>query len=532
MTSLHAFYPYWNGISTISIEEESTCMTAVAACEGVTSSDTVAWIASGTILSSGTDMINMTFTCNSMSNWQTSAGIVFSSLSCGRQYATTTVATTTVTSLAQNCSNLIAAPLTSTELGENESNGQLILDHYINITTMERIVTITCYGGSATDNTTISFNGGSRTMSGTGQIVLTMTCSSSGQWMRNGIGVETVACIVVTPPGSTIPLTTTMATIPTTSAGSSPNTNCARNVMLTIPSGYNAGYLSMNTISSETSLQVVMSCEAPTGISESLLLSSTGATSSTGTPTTNMTLNCNSASQWVVSSASGTGIPVGTVITSIACVVAISTTTLVPATVAAGCKLCTNLPAIGLEPNQLDANGRNGQFILDHVTTATACRVIYLSCAGSSASENSTILFNGGAQTMSNQGITSTVVTCTAASTWDWYGSAVGYASCKVADRALTTTAAPVSVTTTAYVVPGDTGLACSRSSLVNPLIEGDAGAYLVLDTKIVNGGLSTTLSCAAPDVRQIIFSFHKIHFLGFKYCSSDKRRWKCSGYV
>ncbi|CAL2044978.1 unnamed protein product [Caenorhabditis brenneri] len=501
MTSLYAFYPYMNGLSTISIEESGSCMTAVAACEGVTSTDSVAWIASGTILSSGTYMVNMTFTCNSLSSWQTSSGSVFSSLSCGRQYATTTVATTTVASQALNCPNLIAAPLTSSELGPNESNGQLILDHFIDTTAMAREVTITCYGSSSTDNTTISFNGGSRTMSGTGQIELTTTCSSSGQWMRNGIGVQTVACIVITPPGSTVPITTTIPTTPTTSAGSLPSTNCARNVMLTIPNGYNAGYLSMNTISTETSLQLVMSCAAPTGITESMLLSSTGAISTTGTPTTNMTMTCNSASQWVVSSTSGTGIPVGTVITSIACVVAVSpTTTLVPATIPSGCQLCPNLPAIGLLSSQLDSNERNGQFILDHVTTPTACRVVYLSCAGSSASENSTILFNGGAQTMSNQGITSTVLTCTSASTWDWYGSSIGYASCKVADRALTTTAAPLSLTTTAYVVPGDTGLACSRSSLVNPLIEGDAGAYLVLDTIIVNGGLSTTLSCSAPD--------------------------------
>ncbi|EGT55300.1 CBN-FIG-1 protein, partial [Caenorhabditis brenneri] len=501
MTSLYAFYPYMNGFSTISIEESGSCMTAVAACEGVTSTDSVAWIASGTILSSGTYMVNMTFTCNSLSSWQTSSGSVFSSLSCGRQYATTTVATTTVASQALNCPNLIAAPLTSSELGPNESNGQLILDHFIDTTAMAREVTITCYGSSSTDNTTISFNGGSRTMSGTGQIELTMTCSSSGQWMRNGIGVQTVACIVITPPGSTVPITTTIPTTPTTSAGSLPSTNCARNVMLTIPNGYNAGYLSMNTISTETSLQLVMSCAAPTGITESMLLSSTGAISTTGTPTTNMTMTCNSASQWVVSSTSGTGIPVGTVITSIACVVAVSpTTTLVPATIPSGCQLCPNLPAIGLLSSQLDSNERNGQFILDHVTTPTACRVVYLSCAGSSASENSTILFNGGAQTMSNQGITSTVLTCTSASTWDWYGSSIGYASCKVADRALTTTTAPLSLTTTAYVVPGDTGLACSRSSLVNPLIEGDAGAYLVLDTIIVNGGLSTTISCSAPD--------------------------------
>ncbi|CAO4379571.1 unnamed protein product [Caenorhabditis nigoni] len=501
MTSLYAFYPYMNGFSTISIDDSSSCMTAVAACEGVTTSDSVAWIASGTILSSGTHMVNMTFTCNSLSTWQTSTGSVFSSLSCGRQYATTTVATTTVSSQALNCPNLIAAPLSAAELGANESNGQLILDHFIDTTVMAREVTITCYGSSSTDNATISFNGGSRTMSGTGQIELTMTCSSSGQWMRNGIAVQTVACIVVTPPGSTVPITTTIPTTPTTSAGSLPSTNCARNVMLTIPNGYNAGYLSMNTISTETSLQVVMSCAAPTGISESMLLSSTGAISTSGSPNTNMTMTCNSASQWVVSSTSGTGIPVGTIITSLACVVAVApSTTLVPATVAAGCQLCPNLPAIGLLPAQLDANERNGQFILDHVTTATACRVVYLSCAGSTASENSTILFNGGSQTMSNQGITSTVLTCTSSSTWDWYGSSVGYASCKVADRALTTTTAPISLTTSAYIVPGDTGLACSRSDLVNPLIEGDAGAYLVLDTKIVNGGLSTTLSCAAPD--------------------------------
>uniref|UniRef100_A0A1I7V4R0 C6 domain-containing protein n=1 Tax=Caenorhabditis tropicalis TaxID=1561998 RepID=A0A1I7V4R0_9PELO len=501
MTSLYSFYPYMNGFSTISVDDSSSCMTAVAACEGVTSTDTVAWIASGTILSSGTNIVNMTFTCNSLSSWQTSSGSVFSSLSCGRRYATTTVATTTVASQALNCPNLIAAPLTPSELGPNESNGQLILDHFIDTTAMAREVTITCYGSSATDNTTISFNGGSRTMSGTGQIQLTMTCSSTGQWMRNGIGVETVACIVVTPPGSTVPITTAIPTTPTTSAGSLPSTNCARNVMLTIPSGYNAGYLSMNTISTETSLQVVMSCAAPTGITESMLLSSTGAISTSGSPTINMTMTCNSASQWVVSSASGTGIPIGTVITSIACVVAASpTTTLVPATIPSGCQLCSNLPAIGLDSSQLDANERNGQFILDHVTTPTACRVVYLSCAGSSASENSTILFNGGSQTMSNQGITSTVLTCTSSSTWDWYGSSVGYASCKVADRALATTTAPLSLTTTAYVVPGETGLACNRSDLVNPLIEGEAGAYLVLDTIIVNGGLSTTLSCAAPD--------------------------------
>lgn len=501
LTSLYAFYPYMNGFSTISMDDSATCMTATAVCEGITSSDAVAWIASGTILASGTHMINMTFTCNSLSSWQTSSGSVFSSISCGRQIATTTVATTTVASQALNCPNLVAAPLTTAELGANESNGQLILDHFVNTTIMAREVSITCYGNSATDNTTLSFNGGSRTMSGVGESQLTLTCSSSGQWMRNGIGVQTVACIVVSMPGSTVAMTTTRPTTPTTSAGSLPSTNCARNVMLTIPSGYNAGYLSMNTISTETSLQLVMSCAAPTGISEAMLLSSTGSILTTRTTTTNMTLTCNSASQWVVTQASGSGIAIGSVISSIACVVSASSTTVTPATVAAGCQQCANLPAIGLQSYQLDANERNGQFILDHVNAPNACRVVHLSCAGSSASENSTILFNGGSETMSNQGITSTTVTCTAASTWDWYGSSIGYASCKVADRALTTTTtAPTSLTTTAYVLPGDTGLACSRSALVNPLINGDAGAYLVLDTTIVSGGLSTTLSCAAPD--------------------------------
>ncbi|CAI2354689.1 unnamed protein product [Caenorhabditis sp. 36 PRJEB53466] len=501
LTSLYSFYPYMNGFSTISMDDSSTCMTATAVCEGTTTSDAVAWIASGTILASGINMINLTFTCNSLSSWQTSSGSVFSSLSCGRQIATTTVATTTVASEALNCPNLVADPLTTSDLASDESNGQLILDHFVNTTIMAREVTIICYGSSANDNTTISFDGGTRTYTGTGQIELTLVCSSTGQWMRNGIAVETAACIVVAPSGTTIALTTIIPTTPTTSAGSLPSTNCPRNVMLTIPSGYNAGYLSMNTISTETSLEVQMSCAAPTGISESLLLSSTGAISTSGSATTNMTLTCNSASQWVVSSASGTGIAVGTVVSSLACVVAASTTTLATATVAAACQQCANLPAIGLLASQLEANERNGQFVLDHVSATNACRVVYLSCAGSSASENSTILFNGGSQTMSTQGITSTSLTCTSSATWDWYGSSIGYASCKVADRALTaTTTAPLSLTTTAYVVPGDTGLACSRSSLVNPLITGDAGAYLVLDTTIVNGGLSTTLSCAAPD--------------------------------
>ncbi|CAB3397575.1 unnamed protein product [Caenorhabditis bovis] len=493
MTSLRSFYPYMNGFVTLSLDDSGECIQASGMCEGISDNNIAAWILSGDVIASSPGRINMSFYCNSQSKWESTAGHSISQISCGRQVATTTaVATTTTSSRAMQCPNMIASPFSETELTDGQKNGQLILDHRVELDDMVRQVTITCYGSMTSDKVTISLNGKSQTVDGTGQITILLECSPTGEWLRDGLSITTASCIVTSGTGVSEPLTTPPPI--STTIGTIPNTNCNRQLISIVPSGYLPAYLSMNTISTSTSLTVDMVCYSTTNGEAAKLIFDDGSELSAGAGLTNLSISCNGNAQWVVTALTGTGISIGKIISTVSCAVpAPITTTLGPVTANPACRACENLPGVPLESSQLASNERNGQFILDHYTDERAsCRVLYLTCVGS----GSIIIFNGATETSSGNGITTAFLTCNAQSNWNWNNQIVAQASCKVNDGSMLITT-PVPSITTESPLNSENTLKCNRDSLKRPILNGDQGAYLVLDTIVQNGVLITTLSCS-----------------------------------
>ncbi|PAV58723.1 hypothetical protein WR25_17597 [Diploscapter pachys] len=368
-----------NGFTILQNGNNGQCIEVAVTCQGESSTESVAIVSGANILESSQGSVQMNLTCNEFHVWTSPDGIVIDSISCSvvreRTTAllpttpttipststlpstTTTTTTTTIplttttttampttttttplttttttampttTSLCSSCPNMEALSIPSPN--DVDTNGQLLLDHYIQSLTNCRTVVIKCSGPDTYHNATILYNGvmdPSMMITSPGQISTSLVCDSTGQWPRLGKSITGVACLVqALPNGATLP-----PVVPTTSApeitvpvptGTTACASCSRSLVTSVPSGYQGAFLTMDS-SFNPCLSVQLSCSAPDHVSAVSILSSTGLLLSTSNGMTNLTISCSDSAQWVTQ--------FGTAITGISCGIIAPTT--IPAT--------------------------------------------------------------------------------------------------------------------------------------------------------------------------------------------------------
>lgn len=328
---------YLNGFTTLLTSSNGTCRTIELTCEGNQAEDQLALVISGTVFEEGVGSLKTNLTCNDMMTWTTSDGYAVPFISCGIKMPTTTTTSTTTTSttttttstttttttvptttttptLCDKCGNLqpAAAELT----GGTYANGQLIVDHFTDLSNC-RVVVIRCSADANYENATILFNKNIEVASAPTRISSSLTCSQQGTWMRLDEEIKTTSCRVSRKTDDTTEppvLTTTVVTTTTTQAGSVPCSNCNRMLVTSVPSGYTNGFLMMNTFYTGDCINVELSCSAPDQTSDVALISSTG-THIVGMPSrANLTLTCDNQARWIT--------PANTAVDNLSCAVA------------------------------------------------------------------------------------------------------------------------------------------------------------------------------------------------------------------
>ncbi|KHJ98428.1 C6 domain protein [Oesophagostomum dentatum] len=326
---------YNNGFTTLLTSTDGVCKTVELTCEGSNITDELAVVISGTIFEQGTGRIKMNLTCNDMMTWTTTNGYAVPHMSCGIKIApstptvpatSTTVTTTTTTTTTSAATTTTVAsskcgqcpnmqPIAAPSLSAQEANGMLVLDHYYEFFSGCRVVVIRCSADAGYENATILFNGNAGSMSAPERISSSLTCTSEGIWERLNEEITSTACRVVRRSGNTaqppIISTTPITTTTTTAAGTLPCSNCNRQLVNSVPTGYTNGFLTMDTYNTGACINVELSCSAPDGASDVALIDAFGRYLSRTSVTTNLTLSCTNQTEWIT--------PSGTVVNSFSC---------------------------------------------------------------------------------------------------------------------------------------------------------------------------------------------------------------------
>ncbi|CAD6193728.1 unnamed protein product [Caenorhabditis auriculariae] len=511
VTSVPDTGEYLNGFTTLMSTNVGGCRTTAVVCQGISPTDVVHVLVSGTERATNAFQINMTLACTAASTWQDSNGLAFPSMSCARKNpattttvatstSTTTLATTTPTTstttlasststgpnLCSSCTNLL--PITPTDLAANEAQGYLVLDHYFDPSSTCRKVDITCSGQNTGETATIEFNDATRVISAAGQVSSSLTCSTSGQWIFDGSPTTGIACTAASSTSPTVtpavPITTTVPPPTTTALGTPACLTCNRNLAQSVPFFYNSGFLILDTKIVNNCMQASLSCSAPDTTGEAVLVDSNGNEMASGTGKLNSTLTCDSNGQWIT--------PTGSVVTGVSC------------GAPGKCADCSNVLPLSLTSSQLAPNQLDGELILDHyINQQSGCRVVDIQCSARNTGENATIMFNGqDANSESAAGQIFSSLTCTASGTWLLSETSVTRIACRI-DASTSPTVAPPPITTTlapAMTTPvGSLACANCKRQIVTPVSSIYNSGFLTMDTRIINDCLSTSLSCAAP---------------------------------
>ncbi|EGT39601.1 hypothetical protein CAEBREN_31294, partial [Caenorhabditis brenneri] len=243
----------------------------------------------------------------------------------------------------------------------------------------------------------------------------------------------------------------------------------------------------------------------------------------------NMTLTCNSNSQWVITaitaSTSGTSSVLGTVVDDLKCgeipaattttpttTTPTTTTTTIPTTTTSSgaCQLCPNMQAIALTSSQLVVNGAtNGQLLLSHsVDQSSKCRIVVIKCRGENTNQNATIFFNANGQSLSAMyGQVATSMACSPSNTWQRNGVEIDGVACMITSVVGATSTSPAPITTVAPTptTQSSNGPSASCNSAFATAVStpGYTSGFMTVDTKTSGSVMTASITCASPVTTQ-----------------------------
>ncbi|PAV61192.1 hypothetical protein WR25_06831 [Diploscapter pachys] len=517
--------------------ELGDCLTVDVFCQPVGNFTTVDLLFDGVSIELSGSTVNRTFTCNNATQWvDVTTGQIVMNIACAMvNSSTSTVApppTTPATlpivtedplSACDRCPNVIAQPLNET----NYYNGMLVLDHY-NQTSKCRVVDMTCQGTRPSEYTALIINSYYFISVGTGVQELTVTCSSSGTWLWDGLDITTASCILTdssTQPipnnMSTLPPTAAPATMPTTTAvtlapgQTTPDpaivacNSCSR--LPVISNGVNNfenGFTILQNGNNGQCMEVAVTCQGEASTESVAIVSGVNILESSQ-GSVQMNLTCNEFHVWtspdgiVIDSIScsvarerttallpttpttvpststlpptttttattTTTVPLTTTTAATTTTVPLTTTTTAMPTTASLCSSCPNMEALSIpSPNDVDTNG---QLLLDHyVQSLINCRTVVIKCSGPDTYHNATILYNGvmePSMMITSPGQISTSLVCDSTGQWSRLGKSITGVACLVQALPNGATLPPVVPTTSApeITVPVPTETAACAS--------------------------------------------------------------------